>query len=86
MSPAVRSIGPDIAKEMAKLFGDRAKMVPVEIRFARQAGAFVQRIEKAHKQAANSKLVFKTAPLRSPVGRFHAVPETADHSRWCLIH
>lgn len=61
MVPALRFTSPEIAKEMAKLFGDKAKTVPVEIKFAQQAGVFVRKIENAHKQAAKSKLVFKAA-------------------------
>jgi len=61
MSPAQRFTSPDIAREMAKLFGDRAKTVPVEIKFAEQAGAFVRKIENAHRKAAKSKLVFKAS-------------------------
>jgi len=49
---------PEIAREMAKMFGDEAKTVTVEMKYRREVGRFVRKIEKAHKQAEKSKLVF----------------------------
>jgi len=48
----------EIASEIKKAFGSEAKTVSVEIRHRKAVGQFVQKIEKAHQQAAKSKLVF----------------------------
>jgi len=50
---------PEIAKEMVKLFGAEAKTVTVEIKYRREVGEFVRKIEKAHRDAEKSTLVFR---------------------------
>jgi len=49
----------EIAKEMVKLFGAEAKTVTVEIKYRREVGEFVRKIEKAHRDAEKSTLVFR---------------------------
>ncbi len=48
-SPSTR-----IAKEMAKIFGDKYISFSVEIKHRQVIGNFVRKIEKAHQQAAKS--------------------------------
>jgi len=50
---------PQIAREAAKVFKTEAQTTTVQIRYKREVGNFVRKIEIAHKQAAKSKLVFK---------------------------
>ena len=49
---------PDIAKAMEKEFGRKLGTFVVEIKYQKEVGDFVRKIEDAHKQAAKSKLVF----------------------------
>lgn len=51
---------PDLAKAMKKAFGSKTKAFTLEIKYQREVGDFVRKIEDAHRQAAESKLVFKT--------------------------
>ncbi|MDT8391684.1 MAG: hypothetical protein RRC34_14385 [Lentisphaeria bacterium] len=50
---------PQVAEQMAQVFGQKAKTVSVEMKHRRQVGDFVRKIEKAHKQAAKSTLAFR---------------------------
>lgn len=47
-----------IAKEIKKVFGSKGKTFTSKLQYKRQVGTFVRKIEKAHKDAAKSKLVF----------------------------
>ena len=58
MTIQTKYASPEIAKEMAKAFGAEAKTVSVKIQHKKAVGDFVRKIEKAHKDAAKSKLVF----------------------------
>lgn len=49
---------PNIAKEMEKKFGNKTETVTVKMKYQKQVGAFVKKIEKAHKNAGKSKLIF----------------------------
>ncbi len=49
---------PKIAEEMKKKFGNEAETVTVTMKYRKQVGAFVRKIEKAHKKAGKSKLIF----------------------------
>lgn len=49
---------PKIADEMKKKFGDKAETVTVTMKYRKEVGAFVRKIEKAHKKAGKSKLFF----------------------------
>ncbi len=48
----------DLAKKMATRFGTNQDTVQVEMRYAKEVQTFLRKIEKAHKKAADSKLVF----------------------------
>jgi len=48
----------DIVKAMEKALGCKARTSTLEIKYQKEVGEFVQKIEDAHKQAAKSKLVF----------------------------
>ncbi len=50
---------PSIAKEVQRVYGDKAKVVDVPMRHEQTVRRFVTKIEQAHKDAAKSKLVFK---------------------------
>lgn len=60
MATQTKFASPEIAKEMAKVFRSEAKVVSVTIKseHKKAVGDFVQKIEKAHKKAAKSTLVF----------------------------
>lgn len=49
---------PKIAREMARMFGEQAKTISVEMKYEEEVGSFVRKIEDAHRQAGKSKLVF----------------------------
>lgn len=49
---------PEIAKELIKQFGTTGT-VKVEMKFTREIGEFIKKVESAQKAAANSKLIFK---------------------------
>jgi len=53
-----RFTSPKIAEEIKKKFGNQAETVTVTMKYRKQVGAFVRKIEKAHKKAGKSKLVF----------------------------
>lgn len=48
----------DLAKKMASKFGTGQESVQVEMRYAKEVRQFIQKVEEAHKKAAESKLVF----------------------------
>ena len=48
----------DLAKKMAARFGKNKEAVQVEMRYAKEVGLFIRKVEEAHKKAADSKLVF----------------------------
>lgn len=45
--------------KMKRVFGDDLKSMRVDKSYAREVKVFVRRLEKAHRQTAESKLVFK---------------------------
>ena len=53
-----RFSSPNIAKEMKRKFGNQTETVTVTMKYQKQVGAFVRKIEKAHKNAGKSKLIF----------------------------
>ena len=55
------SISSDIAKEMLRVFGDKCKVVKVEMLYQEEVNKYIMEIEEAHKKAAHSTLVFKGA-------------------------
>lgn len=50
---------PDIAREIAGLFGTQPKKVKIELKYTRPVRVFVRKIEKAHRQAGAGNLVFR---------------------------
>lgn len=59
MSTGATFTSPQIAKEIARVFGTEAKTFSVEMKHLREVGNFVRKIESAHKRAEKSKLVFR---------------------------
>lgn len=47
---------PAIAKEIQKRYGNKSKVIKINMRHEEEVKDFVMKIEKAHKNAANSKL------------------------------
>jgi len=56
--PATYS-SPKIARELTKQFGTKGEPVRVKMKFTREIGGFIKKVESAQQAAANSKLVFK---------------------------
>ena len=50
---------PKIARELTKQFGAAREPIKVEMKYTREVGQFIKKVESAQKAAANSKLVFK---------------------------
>jgi len=48
-----------IARELTKQFGMLGKPIKVEMKFTREIGQFIKKVESAQQAAAKSKLVFK---------------------------
>jgi hypothetical protein len=48
-----------IAKELGRLFGNAAKTVKVEMRYTKEIGDFINRVESAQRMTKGSKLTFK---------------------------
>jgi len=48
----------EIAEEIKKKFGNEAETVTVTMKYRRQVRAFFRKIEKSHKKAGKSKLIF----------------------------
>lgn len=47
-----------IAKEMKKKFGNRTESIAISMKYQNQIGSFIRKIEKAHKEAGKSDLLF----------------------------
>ncbi|GEM_PF-1444835 len=50
---------PKIAKEMSRQFGSSAQTVKVEMKYTKEVGHFIHRVESAQRDTVGSKLVFK---------------------------
>lgn len=50
---------PKIARELTKQFGTSREPIKVEMKYTREIGLFIKKVESAQRAAANSKLVFK---------------------------
>ncbi len=48
----------DIAKEMRRNFREDIESLPINMRYKRQIGRFIRKIERAHKKTDKSKLIF----------------------------
>ncbi|MCC5848006.1 MAG: hypothetical protein JJU29_07920 [Verrucomicrobia bacterium] len=51
---------PKIAEKMLQQFGNETKTVTVEMKHKREVGGFLRKIEKAHQNAGNGTLRFKS--------------------------
>ena len=56
--PATYS-SPRIARELTKKFGRSRDPVKVEMKYTKEIGQFIKKVESAQNAAANSTLVFK---------------------------
>jgi hypothetical protein len=59
MSQATNFTSANIACEMEKAFGSDAKEVNVEMKFRREVGNFIRKVDRVHSEANKSKQVFK---------------------------
>ena len=50
---------PKISRELTKQFGTSGQAIKVEMKFTREIGEFIKKVESAQQAAAESKLVFK---------------------------
>lgn len=48
-----------IANEMEKLFGNEVKQVGIDMKFRREVGNFVLKVDRMHEEAKKSKQIFK---------------------------
>lgn len=58
MTTETKFASQELAKEVARVFGSEGKTFTVKLKHKREVGNFVRKIEKAHKNAAKSNLVF----------------------------
>ncbi len=59
MSDTSTFTSPKIANEMEKVFGNDAKKVNVDIKFRREVGNFILKVDRVHNEARKSKQTFK---------------------------
>ena len=59
MTDTPKFTSPKIADAMAKVFGDDVKKVKVDMKFRKEVGKFVLKVDRVHKEAKNSKQIFK---------------------------
>jgi low affinity Fe/Cu permease len=59
MSNTPKFGNPQIAEKLAAQFGAPTETITVEMKYAEQITEFLEKIEKAHEDAATSTLVFK---------------------------
>lgn len=59
MSETTKFTSPKIASEMEKAFGSDARKVNVDIKFKREVGNFILKVDRAHNNARKSKQTFK---------------------------
>lgn len=50
---------PKIARELRKQFGTSGEPIKVKMKYTREIGRFIKKVESAQRAAAKSKLVFK---------------------------
>jgi hypothetical protein len=50
---------PKIAQAFRRHFGNKVQTIQVEMKYIREVGSFIRKVEAAHRVTANSKLVFK---------------------------
>ena len=59
MSDTPTFSSPNIANEMEKVFGHDVKQVNVDIKFSREVGSFILKVDRVHNEAKKSKQIFK---------------------------
>ena len=52
---------PKIARELTKQFGTKGEPIRVKMKFTREIGGFIKKVESAQQAATNSRLVFRRA-------------------------
>ena len=50
---------PAIAKEMLRVYGDKCKIIKIDMLYEKEVQKYVMGIEEANRKAKNSTLVFK---------------------------
>jgi hypothetical protein len=50
---------PKIAKELERQFGDVAKTVKVDMKYTKEIGSFINKVESAQRKTVGSQLAFK---------------------------
>ncbi len=50
---------PAIAEEMQRAYGKSVKSVKIELKHEKEVADYVRKIEQAHRETAQSKLVFR---------------------------
>ena len=53
-----RFSSPKIAKEIKKKFGEQTESISINMKYKRNIGRFIRKIERAHKKAEKSTLSF----------------------------
>ena len=56
---AVTYSSPKIAKELGKQFGNAAQTVKVDMKYTKEIGHFINKVESAQRKTAGSQLAFK---------------------------
>lgn len=49
---------PELVQAMEKIYGKKAKMVKMSLRYGRSVNAYIRKIDDGHKKAAESTLKF----------------------------
>jgi len=50
---------PKIARELKKQFGDKVRPIKVEMKYTKEIGQFIAKVESAQRKTEGSKLCFK---------------------------
>lgn len=56
---AVTYSSPKIAKELSKQFGNAAQTVKVDMKYTKEVGHFINKVESAQRKTVGSKLSFR---------------------------
>jgi predicted outer membrane protein len=59
MPQKTKFTSPKIADKMARVFGNEAKKIAVDMKYRKEVDEFVRKIEQAHKDASKSQQVYK---------------------------
>jgi len=50
---------PKIARELKRQFGNEARTIKVDMKYTKEIGGFIAKVESAQRKTAGSKLIFK---------------------------